>query len=262
MAEASGWLDTAGFWLGLLVTLLILSGLAGDNALARLGQHLLVGAALGYGAVLAVQHVLRPRLVAPLLAAPVDPVRDPAGALWQWAPLALGVLLLVAGLDRTWRPARAGVPLPRWRRLLHGLGRVPVAFLLGVGLAAGLVGTLQGTFFPQFWRAAALAFDPAAPGLLYLIGVLTLLITTATLLYLYVDPDRYLAEQPAAVRRLLHGWLWVGQRAVWLAAGLIFARLLASRLSLLIGRVEYILEVLAGSPAWRWAASTWLALIH
>jgi hypothetical protein len=233
----SVWLETLGFWIGLLMTLLIFSALAGDHALARLGQHLLAGAALGYGAVLAVQHVLRPRLWEPLLAAP-------AGAAWQWTPAILGVLLLVAGLDRTWRPAGPGTALPRWRRGLHGLGRIPVAFLLGVGLAAGLFGALQGTFFPQFWRAARMAFDPDAPGLLFLVGVLTLLITTATLLYFYIDPARYLADQPLYVRRLLQGWIWVGQRAVWLAAGLIFARLLASRLSLLIARVEYLLSAM------------------
>lgn len=237
MPEAGLWLETLGFWLGLLMTLLIFSALAGDHALARLGQHLLVGASLGYAAVAAVQHVLRPRLIAPLLA---NPSADP----WLWTPVALGILLLVAGLDRTWRPARPGVALPLWRRVLHGLGRIPAAFLLGVALAAGLLGALQGTFFPQFLQAARLAFDPAAPAWFFVIGALTLLITTATLLAFYIDPARYLAEQPPAVRRLLRGWLWLGQRALWLAAGLIFARLLASRLSLLIARVEYLLAAL------------------
>jgi hypothetical protein len=237
----NAWLDALGFWLGLLVTLLVLSAVLGDNALARLGQHLVVGAVLGYAAVLAVQHVLRPRLWTPLMENASENAPSP---LWLWTPLALGVLLVVAGLDRTWRTARPGVGFPLWRRALHGLGRIPVFFLLGVGVAAGLFGSLQGTFFPQFWRTAAIAFDPNASGLLFLIGVLTLLITTATLLYFYLDPDRYLVEQPAYVKRLLNGWIWVGQRAVWLAAGLIFARLMASRLSLLISRVEYLLSVI------------------
>ena len=77
---------------------------------------------------------------------------------------------------------------------------------------------------------------------------MTLLITTATLLYLHVDPARYLAEQPSYVRRVLHGWLWLGQRALWLAAGIIFARLMASRLSLLIARLDYLISALANSP--------------
>lgn len=249
MFGASYWLEAAGFWVGLLVTLLIFSAVFGDNVLSRFGQHLLVGASLGYAAVLAVQHVLRPRLWTPLST-------DPAATPLLWAPLILGVLLLAAGLDRTWRPARPGDTLPGWRRGLHRAGRLPVALLIGVGLAAGIFGSLQGTFFPQFLRAARIAFDPSAPGLLFLIGVLTLLITTATLLYFYVDPQRYLAEQPVYVRRVLSGWIWVGQRAVWIAAGFIFARLMASRLSLLIDRIAYLLAALYATSLWQWAEST------
>ncbi len=237
-------LTAVAFWGGLVMTLIIFSGIVGDHALLRVGQHLLVGAGLGYLCVLAIQHVLRPRLLAPLLA---DPTGDPL----QWAPLALGLILLVAGLDRTMHAPHTRPPA-RWRRALHGLGRIPVAFLLGIGLSAGLFGLLQGTLFPQFWHAALTAFDPAASMPVFLAGVLTLLITVATLLYLYVDPARYLAEQPVYVRRLLNGWLWVGQRALWFAAGIIFARLMASRLSLLIARIDYLIDAIATGPFGQW----------
>lgn len=237
-------LAAVGFWGSLIMTLILFSGIVGDHALVRLGQHLLVGASLGYLGVLAIQHVLRPRLVAPLLA-------DPTGDPMRWVPVGLGLVLLVAGLDRTLRPPNA-TPPALWRRGLHALGRLPVAFLLGVGLSAGLFGLLQGTLFPQFWQAAQTAFDPAVSMPLFLAGVLTLLITTATLLYLYVDPARYLAEQPTYVRRLLNSWLWLGQRALWLAAGILFARLMASRLSLLIARLDYLIAAFATTPVWQW----------
>ena len=237
-------LAAVGFWSSLIMTLIIFSGIVGDHALVRLGQHLLVGASLGYLGVLAIQHVLRPRLITPLLA-------DPTGDPMRWIPVGLGLILLVAGLDRTLRPA-ATAPPPLWRRALHGLGRLPVAFLLGVGLSAGLFGALQGTLFPQFWQAAQTAFDPAVSAPIFLAGVLTLLITTATLLYLYVDPARYVAEQPTYVRRLMTGWLWLGQHTLWLAAGILFARLMASRLSLLIARVDYLISAFAMTPLWQW----------
>ena len=127
---------------------------------------------------------------------------------------------------------------------------MPVALLLAVGLAAGLFGAFQGTFAPQFLAAAQTAIDPGAPVPALLVGVLTLLVTTAALLFLYGDAPRYLRDQPAAVRQVLNGWLWLGQRAVWLAAGLIFARLLASRLSLLIARVDYFVTALYATPLW------------
>jgi hypothetical protein len=237
-------LATLGFWGSLLMTLIIFSGIAGDHALARLGQHLLVGASVGYMGVLAIQHVLRPRLITPLL-------NDPTGDPLRWVPLSLGLLLMIAGLDRTLRPVRSTAP-PLWRQALHGLGRLPVALLLAVGLSAGLFGALQGTLLPQFWRAAQTAFDPGVSMPIFLAGVLTLLITTATLLYLYVDPARYLAEQPVYIRRLLDGWLWIGQRALWLAAGVIFARLMASRLSLLIARLDTFIVALSTTPFWQW----------
>jgi hypothetical protein len=254
MDSASIWIDTLGFWIGLLVTLLILSAALGDHALARLGQHLLVGAALGYAAVLALHHVLRPRLWTPL-------VGGSPGVVETWIPLGLGLLLVLAGLDRTWRAPRAA-RVPLWRRGLHGAGRVPVAFLLGVGLAAGTFGALQGTFLPQFWRAARIAFDPTASGPLFVIGVLTLLVTTATLLYFYVDPARYLADQPGWIQQLVQGWIGAGRYAVWLVAGMIFARLMAARLSLLIGRVEYLRLALFDTTLWQWAQSAWQALLR
>ena len=237
-------LATLGFWGSLLITLIIFSGIAGDHTLARMGQHLLVGASVGYMGVLAIQHVLRPRLIAPLLA-------DPTGESLRWVPLILGLLLIVAGLDRTLRPSPTTTP-PLWRRALHGIGRLPVALLLAVGLSAGLFGALQGTLLPQFWRAAQMAFDPTVSISIFVAGVLTLLITTATLLYLYVDPARYLAEQPSYIRQLLNGWLWLGQRALWLAAGIIFARLMASRLSLLIARIDYLVAAFSATPFWQW----------
>lgn len=241
-------LSSLAFWGGLITTLLIASTILGDHLLARLGRHLLVGAALGYVGVLAIQHVLRPRLITPLLA---DPTGDPL----RWAPAVLGLLLLFAGMDRTWRPARRS--LPWWRRMLHGAGRLPLALLLAVGISAGLWGALQGTLFPQFWRAAQQAFDPLASPPAFLAGLLTLLIATGSLLYLYVDPARYVDEQPAAIRRVLRGWLWLGQRAIWLAAGIIFARLMASRLSLLIARIDYLVTLLYATPLGQWWEGWW-----
>ena len=92
-------LASVGLWMGLVISLLMFSLVAGDNGMARLAQYLLVGSALGYAAVLAWQEVLRPRLFAPLQSAPAD---------WRiWLPLLLGMLLLIAGAERTL--ARSGI---------------------------------------------------------------------------------------------------------------------------------------------------------
>ena len=242
-------LDNIGVWVAFIFTLMIFSALAGDNALSRLAQHLLVGAGLGYAGVLAIRHVLVPRLFAPILSGESDP--------WaHWAPLALAITLLAAGVDRILvQTTNRTRPLPGWRRWLQAGGRLAVALLLGIGIGAGLMGALQGTLIPQYLRAAQTGFSRDAQGYGPLVGIFTLLVTTATLLHLFVDPERHLRQQPAYARGVMTGWLWLGQRALWFASGLIFARLAASRLSLLIARVEFLSDAVHGSWLWIWLES-------
>ncbi|MCX6044273.1 MAG: hypothetical protein NT075_04120 [Chloroflexi bacterium] len=249
-----------GVWVGFVFSLLIFSALAGENAMTRLAQHILVGASLGYLAILVLRDVLQPRLLTPLFR-----VGATAGALQLqlWAPLILGLFLCAAGLDRMLQSGKPGTDeASLGRRFLHGLGMIPVALLLGVSIAVGLVGVWQGTLLPQIGRMVSpgIAWS-AAPGPL-LTSILTLLLTTATLLHLSVRLERKLTNQPAVMRSLLAGWIWLGKRALWVAAGVIFARLVAARLSLLIGRMEFFLFSLNQTGIWRWAESLWRSLVQ
>lgn len=239
-------LNGAGVWIAFLFTLMIFSALAGDNGVSRLAQHILIGASLGYAGVLAIRHVLMPRLFAPIMA-------GDATFTSTWLPLALGVILLLAALDRMrLQGDHRTAPIDAWRRALHGAGRLVVAVLLGIGLGAGVMGALQGTFIPQYLRAAQTGFSADASGAGLLAGMFTLLLTSAVLLQLFLDPTRHLSNQPAYVRNFMGSWLWVGQRALWFASGLIFARLVASRLSLLIARVLFLTQTVSDSPVWTW----------
>ncbi|GIV76335.1 hypothetical protein FKZ61_004920 [Litorilinea aerophila] len=236
--------NDVGTWVGLLLTLMILSEVVGDNALARAAQSILVGAGLGYGALITWEHVLQPRLLAPLEQNP--------GAVHLWVPLLLGILLWVAGGMAMLQPAdRVGEPAPWWRTLLYGAGRIPVLLLLATTLGVALFGGWQGTLVPQFWHAARIAFGQQT-GAQMVGGMMTLLITAGTLLALHVDRRRHLAQQPVYVRRLLQGWIWLGERALWFAAGLLFARLLAARFSLLIDRLAYLLAGMEQLGLGRW----------
>jgi hypothetical protein len=244
-------LNQASVWVGFIFSLLILSSILGDHALARFAHHVLVGAAFGYAVVIAYHHVLQPRIIAPLQAG------DTAN-LAVWTPLVLGVILVVAGLDRTGlQQAQAPRQLPSWRRGLAAAGRLPVALLLGVGVGVAIVGTLQGTLFPQYMRAGEIGFAASGPSAQVLTGVLTLVLTTGALLSLFVDVERHLANAPAAVSAVMAGWLWVGKRALWFAAGLVFARLLAARLSVLIAQFEALAAVLHNTVVGEWLAQWW-----
>jgi len=79
-------------WIAFFFSLLFLGLLTGNQTPAKVGQYLLVGISLGYLSVLLVQHVLRPRLLTPLQAAPWA-----HGSLWL--ALAVGRLLWLAASE-------------------------------------------------------------------------------------------------------------------------------------------------------------------
>jgi len=249
--------ESAAFLIGFVLSLLILSFVIRDSWLVRAAQYLLVGVTLAYTVVLVWSNLLWPRLLYPLLtnSLPVDPSGGQfASALWTgWLPLAAGLLLWAAGIDYLW--GRARKQEGSW---LRHLAAVPLALLVGVGLGAGIAGALQGTFFPQFRRATEVGQLLTETPPLLLVGLLTLLITGGVLLHLRLgaatgDDNRF----PAPLRPLLAGWAWLGERALWLAAGVIFARLFASRITLLIARLDALFFNQQISDLWRWLNTFW-----
>jgi len=243
------WATSVGAWLGFAVVLLIFSGIFGDRWLARLGQYILLGAAIGYAAAITWRTLLELPLVQGL--------RDqPLARPWDWIPVLLAVLLLVAALERIFFQGEGGPPPAGFRRVLRWLGALPAAFLLAAGVAVAATGAVQGTLLPQFLQAARTGITWNAPLDVFLTGVITLVVTAAALVYFGLDPQRHLADQPALVQQIMRGWVWFGQRAVWLAAGVLFARLAVSRISLLIAQFEYLRIVFISSGAWQ-ALETW-----
>jgi hypothetical protein len=190
-----------------LLTLMVYSYLVlDDNLLFRLAGHILVGVAVGYAVVVAVHNVLIPKA----LALGNDP--------WLLIPFLFCLFLLV-------RPARA----------VAWFSNYPIALILGVGAALAIVGALGGALIPQVaatTRPFSLA-DPLAVvnGLIILVGVL------ATLLSFYFTAKR---EGPGD--RLLRYIRPVGRFFIAVALGALFAGLLVSRLSLLVGRIDFLIE--------------------
>ena len=241
-----------GLLIGFVFSLLILSFVIRDSWLVRAAQYLLVGVTLAYTAVLAWSNLLWPRLFLPLLTSPVSSIDGrglPTAQLWTgWLPLAAGLLLWAAGIDQLRQRSTGG-----GQAWLRHLAALPLALLVGVGLGAGVAGAVQGTLLPQFWRAAEMGRSPAGAPALLLTGLLTLLITGGALLHPYSgqaagDESRF----PALLRPALNGWAWLGQRGLWLAAGVIFARLFAARITLLIARLDALFFSPQADSLWRW----------
>ncbi len=224
------WIGMAGVWVGFGFTLLIFSALFGDHLLARFAQYVLVGAGLGYAAVVTWQSILALEFVAALRA-------DPRTATWEWTPIVLAVILAVAGLERIFAQGRPQLEPRGWQRVLRTVGAIPALALVAMGVAVAVVGAVQGTLAPQFLYAARSSLAWGSDPTVFATGVLTLLLTTAALVFFVLDADQHLTQQPGWVQRLGRGWVWIGQRAVWLAAGALFARLFAARLTLLIAEL-------------------------
>lgn len=208
--------DLIGVWVGAILTLLVFSYLLGDTPLFRLAQAVFVGVAVGYAATVAVYLVLLPRLF--------DPLIENVSVNWPlFIPLALGMLLL-AKLRTDWAP----------------LGNVSIAFLFGVGGALAVGGALSGALLPQL-AATVVSLSPAQG---WNTGVNNLLLVFGTIgaflsFRFMAKPQQPLARIVDATAR---GWGYFGRWFVLIAFGAIFADTAVSRVSILIGRVYYLLH--------------------
>jgi hypothetical protein len=196
-----------GMVVAALLTLMVYSYLVlDDNFLFRVAAHILVGVALGYTITVAVYNVLIPRF----LALPSD--------LTLLVPFLFCLFLLV-------RPARA----------VAWFSNYPIALLLGVGAAVAIAAALGGALIPQILgvsRPFSLA-DPltAVNSVIILVGVI------ATLLSFY-----FTARRGGPGERLLRLIRPVGRFFIAVALGALFAGLLVSRLSLLVGRLDFLID--------------------
>lgn len=196
--------DLAATWIAALLTLVVLGGLLGERRLFGWSQHLLAGLITGFLALLAVDEVIVPRLVRPLLDGGIA-----RGELW------LGLALVAVTAAAPWVP--------------RVVAAVPISIAIGSLAAFALGGAIIGTVLPQL--AAAVAVDRAAP-VETLAGVAAAGISGLVLLgFLHGVPRGRPVQVAAAAGR----WLLVAGMGGWLGY------LLVSRLLLLLDRIGFLL---------------------
>jgi hypothetical protein len=219
-------LDFFGAVLGLTLSVAILSYVIGDNPLYRVAVHLFIGAAAGYAVVVAAVNVILPQLVLALF-----------GPLDFAAVLIIGVSWLLALLL-----------LLKLANTQSALGRLPVAYLVGLGAAVAVGGAVTGTLFPQ--TAAAFVSMLPAPGasgdlvglLEQPVSALVLLLGTVSTLMFFWYGGRSLAggrtDQPVLVKPLAR----VGQVFIGTALGVLYAGVLVASLAYLAERLGVLWE--------------------
>jgi hypothetical protein len=219
---------------GLLLTVMVLSYLIGDNLFFRFAAYLFIGVTAGFLSVLIINQIVWPYLLQPLI------FGSWIEKLWILIPLALAVLLLISQFQP-----------------LSGAGRVPLAFLAGLTAAVTVGGAVFGTIIPQL-RAVVNAFDPAGwyqtpvvPWLRMAEAVVMLVGVLGTLSYFHFGRRRGDQKDQTQVRPLFfEGLAKVGEVFIGIALGTVFAGVFSTALLAMIDRLlligEFVMRLMGG----------------
>lgn len=202
-------METLGIWIGALGTLAILSFLLRENPFFRTAEHLFIGLAAGIGIFYGYQSIVTNAW---------DPLVRPAeGEPRQWLmiiPLVLGVLLYTRFLNNG-----------KW------ISRIPLGFIVGVGSALAIRGVIGASFMSQIVATMQLPLwgvmsKFSIDSLLFILGVL------GTLIYFFFSREQ---KGPLKVGASVGKWVMM------IAFGASFGNTVMARMSLLVGRIYFLL---------------------
>jgi len=234
--------DLIASFVAAVLTIMVLSYLVGDNPLFKLAMHLLIGVAAGYAGAVAVQSVLIPGLVEPILEAGLAGVGDSQLIVTRIVPLVLVMLLF---LKVTPSVARYGT--------------ISMVLLVGVGAAVVVGGAITGTLIP-LTRGSMESLNPnianqltGESGLERLLNVAIVLVgTLTTLFYFQFTVRKSEGEAPLIViagasipgpLTILRG---IGKGFIAVTFGVMYAGAVAAALIVLAERVQFIWDTVTG----------------
>ena len=196
--------ETIGIWLGAALTLCIFSFLYRDNPFYKFAEHLFVGISAGYWATLEWHNVFLPNLWEPL---------TQEGRLLLLVPFAFGVLLF-----------------SRFTKKFSWLSRWSMALIIGIYAGIAIVGYGSGDLILQI-RANLLplwtdSWLTSFNNILLTLGVIT------GLIYFFFSKEH---------KGALGGAAKVGVWFLMISFGASFGYTVMSRMSLLIGRIYFLL---------------------
>jgi hypothetical protein len=229
LAEGKDTAKVIGIILAAGLTLIMYSFLYRDNPLFKVAENLYVGVTLGYGAIITWRQALRPEVYDPLFNAPTTGALLDA-LLHRTVPIVLGLLLLT-----------------RLSRKRGWLSRYSYGLMVGWGAGVGIALTTHSYILKQLEAAvaplqAAVAQGAPAPTSAWawalqtvfpIAGALIVLIGTVSVLFYF-----FFSVEHKRVGRA------VSQIGIWflmVSFGASFGYTVMGRISLLIGRVRFLL---------------------
>lgn len=197
-------MDTGTIIAGIL-TLAIFTFLYRDNPIYKMAEYILIGVSIGYILVITWSNTLMDRLFTPLA----------AGDQWHLIlPLILGLMMF-----------------GRFHSKTSVLSRIPIAVLIGAGAGLAIPAMLYARTLLQLGATVRPMTDGSLmstiSGLVVLVGVIT------TIVYFYFSREHRGALGTAAK---------VGTWFLMIFFGTTFGYTVMSRMSIFIGRVDFLLS--------------------
>lgn len=213
-------LEGIGVIIGAGLTLIMYSFLYRDNPLFKIAENLYVGVALGYGIMVTWYQSLIPEVVDPLVTAPHYQARlDFLFARLRIVPIILGVLMLTR-LSRR-----------------HGwLSRYTYTIMVGWGAGIGIP-IVAHTYILQQVRPL---LHPVWGEFWGMVGAMVVLIGTLTVLFYFF----FSVEHRGAAGAVSRVGIWF----LMVSFGASFGYTVMARVSLFIGRAQFLLSKWLGIP--------------
>ena len=221
--------EIIGVWVAALMTLAIFSFLYADNPVYKLAEHLFVGISEGYGVVSSCHEAVIPLLIDPIFLPENVDLAEP------------NYIVIIPGLLGLMMFSRF-IPRYDW------LSRWPIAFVMGLYSGLAIPASVQPYLLPQLhatmlpiWPGVEVDAWTALSNFLLVVGVL------CTLAYFYFSREHSGAFGVASK---------VGIFFLMVAFGASFGNTVMARVSLLIGRVQFLYDdwwlPLVAAPISRW----------
>lgn len=214
-----------GTWLGVFLTLCVLSFLYKDNPFYRLAEHLFVGVSTGYVTVRQFFDTLLPNLIAPLLSGLSGRAFFPQAYVSWWPIHFVGAAFCV-------------LMFARYSKRFSYLSRWPLALVVGAFAGINIVGYASGDLVQQI-DASMVSLD--APVAVAIERVIVTIGFITTLLYFFFSKAHTGALGVAAK---------VGIWFMMIAFGASFGYTAMGRVALLFRRAQYLRNEDGPGGAW------------
>nr|MDK2851565.1 hypothetical protein [Candidatus Cloacimonadota bacterium] len=200
-------MTTIGIWVAAFFTLCIFSFLYKDNPFYKFAEQVFVGLSAAYWLVYIIYSIMIPNLFAKLSS-------DFSGNLILLIPAALGVMMLMRIHPKT-----------EW------ISRYPISIMIGTTAGISMLRYMKSDILQQ---VTATMINPFASGSVpVIIGNLLLIIGTICGVYFF-----YFSKKQEGISK------WPSKVGIWflmVSFGATFGYTVMARISLLIGRLEFLL---------------------